>query len=125
MNDLDIIRIRKQFDLTQIEFAKMIGVDRRTIINYEKGRKIPESKVKLINMTIAEIGPDDIAVLKSKNNPEVKNIQNENKLRGISELNDHIAAFKELINEKNIIFDYMQKEIERLRKENEELRSGN
>jgi DNA-binding XRE family transcriptional regulator len=119
MNDLDIIRIRKEFDLTQVEFAKLIGVDRRTIINYEQGTKIPESKVKLINMVIDKIGPAEIAEAKAKNKPEVKYVQDDNQLREIVELKDHIATFKQLINEKNIIVAYMQKEIERLQAENE------
>lgn len=49
---IDIKKIRKSLGLTQEEFAKEIGVDRRTIINYEKGETIPDSKVKLIHFLI-------------------------------------------------------------------------
>lgn len=44
MKEIDVFKIRKSLKLTQQEFADRIGVDRRTIINYEQGGKIPKSK---------------------------------------------------------------------------------
>lgn len=44
MKDLDVKKIRERLGLTQDELAKQIGVSRNTIINYEKGGVIPESK---------------------------------------------------------------------------------
>lgn len=52
MNSIDIIKIREELALSQLKFAELIGVDRRTIINYEQGKKIPMSKVKLLNLMI-------------------------------------------------------------------------
>lgn len=45
---------RKSLGLSQQALADKIGVDRRTIINYEKGGKIPESIVKLIHYMRSE-----------------------------------------------------------------------
>lgn len=114
MNDLDVIRIRKQFGLTQEGFAKLLGCDRRTIINYEQGSKIPDSKVKLINMVL-----DDISVVKKNNLPTHNDKDKsdefiENKEGEISELKDHISTLKQLIKEKDIINDYLRKEIDKL-----------
>lgn len=44
MNDLDIKEIRKKLGLTQAELAKRLGVDPKTVQNWEYGKKIPESK---------------------------------------------------------------------------------
>lgn len=51
---MDLKQLRKASGLTQDALAKKLGVDRRTIINYEKGEFIPESKIKLINMLLSE-----------------------------------------------------------------------
>ena len=40
MHRLDVIEIRKNLGMTQNEFGLLIGVDRRTVINYEQGKKI-------------------------------------------------------------------------------------
>jgi DNA-binding transcriptional regulator YiaG len=44
----DIYKIRKDLQMSQVEFAELIGVDRRTIMNYEQGKKIPTTKMKLL-----------------------------------------------------------------------------
>jgi DNA-binding XRE family transcriptional regulator len=49
MNQINLKELRKNAKLTQQELAERLGVDRRTIINYEKGETIPESKVKLLH----------------------------------------------------------------------------
>jgi DNA-binding XRE family transcriptional regulator len=51
---MDLKQLRKASRLTQDALAKKLGVDRRTIINYEKGEFIPESKIKLINLLLSE-----------------------------------------------------------------------
>lgn len=50
MNALELKENRKKMKLTQEELASKLGVDRRTILNYEKGEVIPESKVKLLHI---------------------------------------------------------------------------
>lgn len=54
MNSLDIKKYRKEMKLTQEELAKKLGITKRTIINYEKGEIIPESKVKLFQHLMSE-----------------------------------------------------------------------
>lgn len=45
MNDLNEVKeIRKRLGLTQVELAKAIGVDTKTVQNWESGRTIPKSK---------------------------------------------------------------------------------
>lgn len=55
MNAKDLINNRKKSKLTQKQLAEKLGVDRRTIINYEKGELIPESKVKLLHFIFDSI----------------------------------------------------------------------
>ena len=49
----DRIRInRKKLGLTQDQLAKKLGVSKRTIINYEKGETIPDSKSELLHQIL-------------------------------------------------------------------------
>lgn len=48
MKNLNIKEIRKELNLTQSEFAKKLGVSRQTVVNYENGLTIPESKKDLL-----------------------------------------------------------------------------
>jgi DNA-binding XRE family transcriptional regulator len=54
MNSLDIKKYRKAAGLTQEALAEKLGVTKRTIINYEKGELIPDSKVKLFHHLMNE-----------------------------------------------------------------------
>lgn len=49
MNELNIKELRKKKGLSQTELAKKLGVSRQTIVNYEKGEVIPESKKELLH----------------------------------------------------------------------------
>ena len=49
MDAEDVKRLRELLGLTQEELAQKIGVARNTIINYEKGGVIPDSKSQLIS----------------------------------------------------------------------------
>lgn len=57
MNNLDIKEIRKKWNITQAEFAKMLGVDTRTVQNWESGGKIPASKYEIIRKIEANGNP--------------------------------------------------------------------
>lgn len=48
MNKLDIKEIRKKLGLTQAQFAQRIGVDTKTVQNWEYGRPIPTTKHGII-----------------------------------------------------------------------------
>lgn len=44
MTDLELKELRKKLGLTQADMASLVGVDIKTIQNWERGRKIPKSK---------------------------------------------------------------------------------
>ena len=46
---LDLINYRKDNRISQSELAKKVGVSLRTIQNYEKGSKIPQSKYEILH----------------------------------------------------------------------------
>lgn len=48
MNAKEIKEIRNNLNLSQEEFAKLIGVSKNTIYNYENGSKIPDSKITIL-----------------------------------------------------------------------------
>lgn len=48
MNDIEVKEIRKSLGLTQVEFAKKLGVDTKTVQNWESGKNIPSSKHEII-----------------------------------------------------------------------------
>ena len=52
----DVKAIRKQLDLTQEEFAAMIGVSVRTIQNWEQGHREPEGPAKAL-LRVVEMRP--------------------------------------------------------------------
>lgn len=47
MDNLEILVFRKENNLTQQDLAKLLGVSKRTIINYEKGENIPNPKKEM------------------------------------------------------------------------------
>ena len=49
MNGLQIREKRKKLGLTQLELAEQLGVSKNTVLNYEKGSVIPESKITILN----------------------------------------------------------------------------
>lgn len=54
MNAKKLKELRKVVGLTQDQLAEMIGVTRKTIINYENGGVIPDSKVTLLEMVLTK-----------------------------------------------------------------------
>ena len=63
---IDIKLLREKLDQTQEEFGNLIGVSGRTIINYEKGLKIPESKTEIL-----------LKLWNKHMNPETNNLAND------------------------------------------------
>ncbi|GAB1462212.1 helix-turn-helix domain-containing protein [Pedobacter sp.] len=49
MNEINILELRKSLKLTQEQLAELIGVSKRTIVNYEKGEVIPQSKSAILH----------------------------------------------------------------------------
>ena len=48
LDHLDIKRIRKGYQLTQEQFAAMLGISVRTLRNWEQGRRIPEGPAMVL-----------------------------------------------------------------------------
>jgi len=52
MEALEIKKRREELGLTQKELGDRIGASRETIINYEKGKPIPKSKIEILNKVL-------------------------------------------------------------------------
>lgn len=105
MNDLDIIRIRKGLGMTQLEFAEFLGADRRTIINYEQGKKIPASRIKLLKVLLSNVNHKEVVTepkdVRLPRTSDVSIETSESLHREISDLKDHIKTLKDFLEEKN------------------------
>lgn len=58
----DVAKIRKKLDLTQDEFADLMGVKVRTLQNWEQNRREPQGPARSL-LRVAEKAPD--AILKA------------------------------------------------------------
>ena len=54
MTNLELKELRQNLGLTQVEMAKKVGVDVKTIQNWESGRKIPASKDGILRSLIPD-----------------------------------------------------------------------
>lgn len=54
MNDLEFKALRKKMKLTQVEMASLLGVDVKTVQNWESGRTIPKSKDGILRVLAAD-----------------------------------------------------------------------
>ena len=52
----DVRAIRKKLDVTQAEFALMIGVSLATLRNWEQGRRLPEGPARAL-LRVAAVNP--------------------------------------------------------------------
>jgi len=52
---MDIKKIRNEFQMSIAEFADIVGVSAQTIHNWEKGGKIPNSKISNLNKIFESI----------------------------------------------------------------------
>lgn len=92
MNDKKLKELRKNAKLSQQNLADLVGVDRRSIINYEKGEKIPEPIVKLLHILLET---DYLQRLESNeiNYIEIKEVQTENSIDNLlSELKSELVG---------------------------------
>jgi len=112
MNTIDILKIRENLGLTQKEFGELIGVDKRTIINYEQGKVIPATRQKFLQLIldkgIGNIPKDRQTILPLKRKSIVE--ADENLRVEILDLKDHIKTLKELIGDKNKITEMYKNE---------------
>lgn len=55
----DVKRIRKQFELSQSEFAGLLGVSVKTLQNWEQGRRTPHGAARVL-LQVAAQHPDAV-----------------------------------------------------------------
>ncbi len=56
---LNIKRIREKYDLTQEQFAAMLGISVRTLRNWEQGRRVPEGPAMVL-LRVADKHPQAV-----------------------------------------------------------------
>ena len=62
---LDIKKEREALQLTQEAFAALLGVSRKTIVNYEAGGNIPETKAKVFKRILSNTALEANQMLKT------------------------------------------------------------
>jgi len=56
---LDIKQIREKYNLTQTQFAAMLGISVRTLRNWEQGRRVPEGPAMVL-LRVADKHPQAV-----------------------------------------------------------------
>jgi putative transcriptional regulator len=56
---LDIKHIREGYNLTQAQFAAMLGINVRTLRNWEQGRRVPECPAMVL-LRVADKHPEAV-----------------------------------------------------------------
>jgi len=59
LNSPDIKHIRDGYQLTQEQFAAMLGISVRTLRNWEQGRRVPEGPAMVL-LRVADKHPDAV-----------------------------------------------------------------
>jgi len=59
LDRLDIKHIREGYELTQEQFAAMLGISVRTLRNWEQGRRVPEGPAMVL-LRVAEKHPEAV-----------------------------------------------------------------
>ena len=59
LDRLDIKHIREGYDLTQEQFAAMLGISVRTLRNWEQGRRVPEGPAMVL-LRVADKHPEAV-----------------------------------------------------------------
>lgn len=99
MNSIELRKNRRRLNLTQEELGKLIGVSKRTIINYEKGEIIPETKSAILH-SIFEEKTDDVSFLKK----QIVSLQEDNK-KLIELTSNKIEELQKIVNHYENLFD--------------------
>ncbi|MGM0506848.1 MAG: helix-turn-helix domain-containing protein [Bacteroidota bacterium] len=56
IEDPDVVSIRRSYEMTQMEFSTLLGVNVGTLRNWEQGRRVPQGPVRVL-LCIAEEHP--------------------------------------------------------------------
>jgi putative transcriptional regulator len=59
ISDLDIKRIREGYELSQSQFASLLGISISTLQNWEQGRRSPEGPARVL-LQVAAKHPDAV-----------------------------------------------------------------
>lgn len=59
LDPLDIKRIRKNYNLTQKQFAALLGISVSTLQNWEQGRRVPEGPAMVL-LQVADKHPEAV-----------------------------------------------------------------
>lgn len=59
LDPLDIKSIRERYNLTQAQFAAMLGISVRTLSNWEQGRRVPEGPAMVL-LRVADKHPEAV-----------------------------------------------------------------
>ena len=104
MNDINVKIIRKKLNLTQEKFAKLIGVSKNTVLNYEKGRKIPDSKITILHNLIDQYEENTMV------NEQITNygIPTELTLDPVEDLRNQIYLLKDKLKDKEEIITLLK-----------------
>ena len=112
MNGKEIKKIRKNLGLTQKQLAEYLGVHYLTVLNYEKGKTIPQSKGVILQTLAKKHNIKDFA-----GNCNVNGNQNINGTQIVSDQSQEIKMLKEknellqeTIKDKNKIIDFLEKQ---------------
>ena len=54
IDQLDIKRVRERYNLTQCEFAALLGISVRTLRNWEQGRRVPVGPARVLLQVAAK-----------------------------------------------------------------------
>lgn len=55
----DVKSIREGYELTQVEFAQLLGISLKTLQNWEQGRRAPQGPARVL-LQVAEKHPDAV-----------------------------------------------------------------
>ena len=59
LDSMDVKKIRDNFKLSQAEFARMLGISKRTLQNWEQGRRQPAGPARVL-LLVAEKYPEAV-----------------------------------------------------------------
>jgi len=54
VNEVDVKSIRAQYQLSQTEFAALLGISVKTLRNWEQGRRFPEGPARVLLLVAAK-----------------------------------------------------------------------
>jgi transcriptional regulator with XRE-family HTH domain len=122
MKDLNIKDLRNDKGFSQAELARRIGVSRQTIVNYEKGEVIPESKKELLYNILLDIPVLFVNEKGEEYTPTMKGYTNK-----VSEIEEEIKIRIEtikILKNQNKDFSHEINMIELLKKQINLIKSG-